>query len=979
MYQTPQTVLSVRYVSVNESGNAVEGVNSVVPKEFLNSTIGAAFQAIGIPKGQIDFDVVGNILKPFLGDIDVALDIGDIRKFWKLPEDSGAFWEALKAKLDGVGVPSKVNRGFAQFHVLAPLTDQSGKQRNAVELDGTEKPNPGFVQIDFFLGSREWMRGIMSGAPKESKYKAVLRNLLLRSIVKFLPAKPNTRYSIDFRNGIQLVEFEILPPSGRRKTDKENVLSKKVAINSPDALAKLLFNKQWSEVSSFETMFSALNSSDFKFSSQLTLILTAFKNIISEEGISMPVELQENKLGLVAEGGLGGHLMHLYDNPDLTFEDLISIFQQAKEGTLEKVTEKLDGQNIFFSFDVPTNTARFARNKSDLSKGGMVKSDIDAKWTGKETVKQAFGQAYDMLQIALTSLNQATQVELFGNSTDIWYSAEILAAVNPNVINYDRNVIVPHEFGAIRLVKQGGEVSSDEEFDATGGFQKLKAKLNQLQASIAEYGWEIAEPILLKLNSVDEAPSELAIQKLQQEVSSLGLNPQSTIADYLTKKMVIYAGSKGVPESIAILIAQRMLDNPNKPARITDITKKIDPKLVPSVVEVDKQKDKLWKLFVRPVELIISDFAIGLLSGVQSAVAKNANKATLEINTKLKTAVDALKANPANLEFLNSQLEKLGSAQGTSIEGIVFRFKGNSYKFTGAFAPINQILGAVMYGRAGIVLQEGFSFEKQPKKQTVAIYPGAFKPYHAGHDTVVRMAAEAADVVYLLVSNKDRKRPGEFPVIGSAMLEVWNKYIIPTLPSNVIVKFADNPLVASYQTLEELNTQPVRVYMIASEEDLATRFKPASFEKTAPVLYQANAISVASTPRIGGTSGTKLREALTNSDLISFTAGLPESIRKNGKEIFDTLINAAKPYLTKTKDAPMKMKVSELKSLVQEAVKNALNECNQANEEHELQEMIDSMVAEAFGAKGDSNGAHVGGTFGDGGGRARPTQRSYRR
>lgn len=60
----------------------------------------------------------------------------------------------------------------------------------------------------------------------------------------------------------------------------------------------------------------------------------------------------------------------------------------------------------------------------------------------------------------------------------------------------------------------------------------------------------------------------------------------------------------------------------------------------------------------------------------------------------------------------------------------------------------------------------------------------------------------------------------------------------------------------------------------------------------------------------------------------------------------------------------MKIKVSELKQLVKEAVKNVLAERAQVNEEEVLREMIDEMVAEAFS---ENKANHSGGTFGDGG------------
>ena len=48
------------------------------------------------------------------------------------------------------------------------------------------------------------------------------------------------------------------------------------------------------------------------------------------------------------------------------------------------------------------------------------------------------------------------------------------------------------------------------------------------------------------------------------------------------------------------------------------------------------------------------------------------------------------------------QIEKLQAIGGLDAvvpsEGVVFKYKGKIYKFTGAFAPINQILGSLKFG-----------------------------------------------------------------------------------------------------------------------------------------------------------------------------------------------------------------------------------------------------------------------------------------
>ena len=44
--------------------------------------------------------------------------------------------------------------------------------------------------------------------------------------------------------------------------------------------------------------------------------------------------------------GAAGHMNHLYDNPALSFDEMISIMKAASKGKLQG-TEKLDGANVF--------------------------------------------------------------------------------------------------------------------------------------------------------------------------------------------------------------------------------------------------------------------------------------------------------------------------------------------------------------------------------------------------------------------------------------------------------------------------------------------------------------------------------------------------------------------------------------------------------------------------------------------------------
>ena len=75
------------------------------------------------------------------------------------------------------------------------------------------------------------------------------------------------------------------------------------------------------------------------------------------------------------------------------------------------------------------------------------------------------------------------------------------------------------------------------------------------------------------------------------------------------------------------------------------------------------------------------------------------------IRKKVKSAISAIKSG-GDLKKLNKlkiQLDRLDSIGGLDAiipsEGIVFKYNGKVYKFTGAFAPVNQITGMMTFDR----------------------------------------------------------------------------------------------------------------------------------------------------------------------------------------------------------------------------------------------------------------------------------------
>ena len=166
------------------------------------------------------------------------------------------------------------------------------------------------------------------------------------------------------------------------------------------------------------------------------------------------------------------------------------------------------------------------------------------------------------------------------------------------------------------------------------------------------------------------------------------------------------------------------------------------------------------------------------------------------------------------------------------------------------------------------------------------------KPYHVGHDTLVRMAASENDLVLLFISTSDRARSGELRVSGDTMQTIWWDYIEPTLPQNVTPDYGGVPVAKVYAELEKAEAEgSTDTYVIYSDEEDILKYTDEALNKSAPNLFangqiERRGISRSETVQV---SGTEMREFLEDNDVVGFIALLPPAIQKNGKEIFDML------------------------------------------------------------------------------------------
>ena len=104
-----------------------------------------------------------------------------------------------------------------------------------------------------------------------------------------------------------------------------------------------------------------------------------------------------------------------------------------------------------------------------------------------------------------------------------------------------------------------------------------------------------------------------------------------------------------------------------------------------------------------PFESLFFELGAEVLQNAEGFLAANPDKAVQAIRKQVANAIKDVRKG-GNLKKLNkvkAQLEKIQSIGGFSkivpSEGLVFIYKGKTYKLTGAFAPINQITGLMTF------------------------------------------------------------------------------------------------------------------------------------------------------------------------------------------------------------------------------------------------------------------------------------------
>ena len=433
----------------------------------------------------------------------------------------------------------------------------------------------------------------------------------------------------------------------------------------------------------------------------------------STSGVEKIKKLQESfenqTKELLLMGGAYGHMSHPFDDNNLTFSDLKQIVINGIGGKLDRedgVTEKLDGQNLMVSWI--DGKLRAARNKGHLKNFGKTSpttSGIATIFKGRGEIKKAFVGAMKDLEKAIGRLSDKQKEKVFGNGKR-WMNLEVMYPATANVIDYDVAEIVFH--GTLEYDESGRPVGQPKD-----SARMLAGMIKQVNQNVQKT-FKIGKPIFLTVPKVQDfgKKKNMYLGKLKKLQSQYSLSDKDTLGEYHEAywREYIYNASKqfGVklkPAQFAKLI--RRWAYFDKSYKIQEIRKDFgdNPKFLDWILNTDKfDHKKIFKDNIKPFEILFFQVGAEILKNISGYMAVNPKRTIQKMRQEMISAMKDLQ-KPDNIEKLKKlklQIQKLQKIGGLDAivpsEGIVFKYKGKVYKFTGAFAPINQILGSLKFG-----------------------------------------------------------------------------------------------------------------------------------------------------------------------------------------------------------------------------------------------------------------------------------------
>jgi len=401
-----------------------------------------------------------------------------------------------------------------------------------------------------------------------------------------------------------------------------------------------------------------------------------------------------------------------------------------------------------------------------------------------QALRSSFVEALQAFENIIKDLDKETQLKIFGTKEDnIYFNTEVMNPGSPgleegdprskgttNVIPYDKKTLLIHAVGHDKFHPKTALSLTAKSLGADA--VDISSNYETLERSLMGKGTE--EPDVFSVETHPQrklepagqekagAVLESTIDAINNLVRDFGLNDSNTIQDLVMVQIAPIIDNFGMTEDRNKLLVQRLMGLCRSlkdrsqliPCGLKDpVTKKPLHEPRPTMRDItagipQELKDEIkrfddgfkYQNYTAALSNSLYDFTNAILQDFHSAFISDNESIIKKLQNDISDSVKKIQnsSNEAAKEDLKKQLGKLKDVQNinTPSEGFVFDFNGTTYKFTGWFAPSNQILGTERYGRFGPIepaTEEEDTVQGQTGPLTIAILPGSFKPPHKGH------------------------------------------------------------------------------------------------------------------------------------------------------------------------------------------------------------------------------------------------------
>lgn len=338
--------------------------------------------------------------------------------------------------------------------------------------------------------------------------------------------------------------------------------------------------------------------------------------------------------------GFAGHMMHPHDDLEMTREDLIGLIRSSLNGSL-RFSEKIDGWGLCLLYI--SDKWYITRSKKDMELGGIPKEDIPERFKHNPKAVEVYTEALEIIES-----HDRDDWKDFGE-TGIYYVADVTKG-RLNVIDYGSTTklwihcAIDKETG--RTVPTPIISTTDLQVGGVNGY------LMGNTGSNVSGGFE-------------------------QTIESI-MNPGETIGHYYQRRFIELLDQKypvifDMDKEAVVALWEAIFEGKG---RLKILRKYLDEKMIDYLLG---NKDDIYRYLREPLDNII--LQVGTLINMDYFTASPSDS----------MIYFTLITNYNTYQYRRWRDNCMNHIPGN--EGVVCQYKGKTYKWTGAFAPINQLWG----------------------------------------------------------------------------------------------------------------------------------------------------------------------------------------------------------------------------------------------------------------------------------------------